>query len=314
MAIHHALRRCLKLVIVLFFAAAPVRAGAQQWEQLPPTPGLPKADESGTVAANGIRIWYAVFGHGEPVILVHGGLGNSNYWGLQVPALARHYKVVVLDSRGQGRTTWSSEPPLSFHLMASDVLALMDALHIPKAALVGWSDGGIIGLDIAIHHPERLTKLFAFGANSDPSAIKEGALQKPTFSGYFRRTKDEYQKLSPVPNQLKAFSEQFGKMEDTEPHFTDDQLRSIKVPTWIVDGDRDEAIKRQDTDHMAVLIPGAGELILPNVSHFALLQDPEQFNEGLLHFLSHPLSVTATSGASNTHLTNPGRERNSNLN
>lgn len=87
-------------------------------------------------------------------------------------------------------------------------------------------------------------------------------------------------------------------MEETEPHFTDDQLRSIKVPTWIVDGDREEAIKREDTDHMAALIPGAGELILPNVSHFALLQDPEQFNEALLHFLSHPLPATATSGAS----------------
>jgi len=172
--------------------------------------------------------------------------------------------------------------------MASDVLAVMDELHIPKAALVGWSDGGIIGIDIAIHHPERLTKLFAFGANSDPSAIKDDIRQQPAFSEYVRRTKDEYKKLSPAPNQLKGFSEQLGRMEDTEPHFTDDQLRSIKVPTWIVDGDRDEGIKREDTDHMAALIPGAGELILPNVSHFALLQDPEQFNEALLHFLSRP--------------------------
>jgi len=271
-----------------------------------PTPELPEPDESGTVAANGIRIWYAVFGHGEPVILVHGALGNSNYWGLQVPALARHYKVIVLDSRGQGRTTWNSEPPLSFHLMASDVLALMDALHIPKAALVGWSDGGIIGLDIAIHHPERLTRLFAFGANSDPSAIKDDIQQRATFSGYFRRAKEEYPKLSPAPNQRKAFSEQLDKMEDTEPHFSDDELRSIRVPTWIVDGDREEGIKREDTDHMAALIPGAGELILPNVSHFALLQDPEQFNEALLHFLSHPHSATAKPGVSSNQLENPG--------
>ena len=276
------------LCVLIVFLGWALSAPAQQWTQLPPTPELPKPEHSGMAAVNGIRIWYAVFGHGEPVILVHGALGNSNYWGLQVPALARHYKVIVLDSRGQGRTTWNSEPPLSFHLMASDVLALMDALHIPKAALVGWSDGGIIGLDIAIHHPERLTKLLAFGANSDPSAIKDDIQQQPAFSEYSRRTKDEYQKLSPAPNQLKAFSEQLGKMEDTEPHFTDDQLRIIKVPTWIVDGDRDEGIKREDTDHMAALIPGAGELILPNVSHFAMLQDPEQFNDALLHFLSRP--------------------------
>jgi pimeloyl-ACP methyl ester carboxylesterase len=74
----------------------------------------------------------------------------------------------------------------------------------------------------------------------------------------------------------------------TEPHFTDDQLRSIKVPIWIVDADHDEAIKREDTDHMASLIPGAGELILPRVSHFTFLQDPVQFNQALLHFLSMP--------------------------
>jgi len=74
-------------------------------------------------------------------------------------------------------------------------------------------------------------------------------------------------------------------MWNSEPHFTDEQLRSITVSTWIVDGDRDEIIKREDTDHMANLIPGAGELILPRASHFASLQDPQQFNEALLHFL-----------------------------
>jgi len=279
---------CCLLLSFLLGLGATMSAQTPQWEQLPPTPELPKPDRSGIAAVNGIRIWYAVFGQGEPVVFIHGAMGSSNYWGLQVPAVARHYQVIVLDSRGQGRSTWISEPPLSFQLMASDVLAVMDALHIPKAALVGWSDGGIIGLDIAIHHPERLTKLFAFGANSDPSAIKDDIRQQPAFSEYVRRTKDEYKKLSPAPNQLKGFSEQLGRMEDTEPHFTDDQLRSIKVPTWIVDGDRDEGIKREDTDHMAALIPGAGELILPNVSHFALLQDPEQFNEALLHFLSRP--------------------------
>jgi pimeloyl-ACP methyl ester carboxylesterase len=72
----------------------------------------------------------------------------------------------------------------------------------------------------------------------------------------------------------------------SEPHFTDDQLRGIRVPTWIVDADHDEAIKRENTDHMAALIPGAGELILPAVSHFAFLQDPALFNASLLDFLS----------------------------
>src|SRR6266851_7244843 len=149
-------------------------------------------------------------------------------------------------------------------LMATDVLSLMDALHVTKAALVGWSDGAIIGLDIAIHHPDRLTRLFAFAANSDTSGVKD-VDKDPVFNAYFSRTKEEYKKLSPTPTELKVFSEQLDKMWDSEPHFSDDQLRSIKVPTWIVDGDRDEVIKRENTDHMAALIPAAGELILPEV-------------------------------------------------
>jgi len=280
--------RMVRTFIPLLIALAgvlPVHA-QNPWELLPDTPALPKPDRSGMVPVNGIRLWYAAYGHGAPVILLHGGLANSNYWGLQIPALAPHYEVIVVDSRGHGRSTRNAEP-ITYHQMASDVLALMDALHIPKAAVVGWSDGAIIGLDIAIHHPERLTRLFAFGANSDPSGVKDPS-GSPTFATYVSRTTEEYRKLSPTPTEFSAFHEQLNKMWDTEPHFSDAQLRGITVPTWIVDGDRDEIIKREDTDHMASLIAGAGELILPRTSHFAFLQAPQQFNQALLHFLSSP--------------------------
>ncbi|MDR3674335.1 MAG: alpha/beta fold hydrolase, partial [Acidobacteriota bacterium] len=114
------------------------------WKRLPPTPALPPPLHSGTAPVNGIRLWYAVFGHGAPVILLHGGMANSNYWGLQIPTLAQRFEVIVIDSRGHGRSTRTAAP-ITYHLMASDVVALMDALHIPKAAVVGWSDGAIIG-------------------------------------------------------------------------------------------------------------------------------------------------------------------------
>jgi pimeloyl-ACP methyl ester carboxylesterase len=270
--------------LALLLLAEGLAAQTPMWEKLPPTPELPKADRSGVEAINGVSIWYAVFGKGSPVIFVHGGMGNSNYWGLQVQAVARGHQVIVLDSRGHGRSGRNGQP-ITYHLMATDVLALMDALKIQTAALVGWSDGGNIGLDIAINHPERLTGLFAFGANSDPSGVKDPS-KSPAFQAYLQRTKEEYQKLAPVPADFDATMEQLGKMWDSEPHFTDDQLRSIKVPTWIVDGDRDEVIKRENTDHMAALIPNAGELILPQGSHFAVLQDPAQFNEAVLRFLS----------------------------
>ena len=277
--------RCLVLLLAILTEVSTLHA-QYPWERLPPTPELPRAERRGLASVNGIKIWYAVFGHGAPVILLHGGLANSNYWGLQVPALARRYEVIVLDSRGHGRSTRDAKP-ITYDLMASDVLAVMDALHVRQAALVGWSDGAIIGLDIAIHHPERLTKLFAFAANSDPSGVKD-VDKSPVFNTYLARARQEYQKLSPTPTEFDAFSQQVMKMWETEPHFTDHELRSIKVSTWIVDADHDEAIKREDTDHMAALIPGAGELILPRVSHFAFLQDPELFNQALLHFLAEP--------------------------
>ena len=281
------MRRIGFVLVCLFAFGSSLPAVAQQynWERLPPTPTLPKPDRSGTVAVNGIRLWYAMLGHGDPVILVHGGLANSDYWGLQVPVLARHYQVIVLDSRGHGRSSRTAAP-IGYDAMAADVLALMDTLHIGKAALVGWSDGAIIGLDIAIHHPERLTKLFAFAANSDPTGVKD-VDKSPVFTAYIDRASREYAKLSPTPTEFKAFLDNISKMWAIEPHFTDAQLRGIKVPTWIVDADHDEAIRRENTDLMAGLIPGAGELILPAVSHFAVLQDPGMFNDALMRFLSH---------------------------
>jgi pimeloyl-ACP methyl ester carboxylesterase len=271
------------LVVLLGISATAL--AEPQWEKLPPTPTLPKAEHSGYAPVNGIKIWYAEFGQGEPVILLHGGLANSNYWGDQVPVLAKHYRVIVMDSRGHGRST-RNEQPYGYDLMASDVIALMDYLKIEKAAIVGWSDGAILGLDIAINHPERLTKLFAFAANSDPSGVKDIA-QSAVFNAYIARAEKEYEKLSATPNEYKSFLDQISKMWATQPNWTADQLKSIKVPTWVVDADHDEAIKRENTLFMADNIPGAGLLLQAQVSHFSFLQDPQQFNADVLHFLAH---------------------------
>ena len=269
---------------VLLVAFSPARA-EPQWLTLPPTPSLPQAAKSGYAPINGIKIWYAEFGRGAPVILLHGGLANSNYWGKLVPALAQRYRVIVMDSRGHGRSS-RDDKPYGYDLMASDVVALMDYLKIDKAALIGWSDGAIIGLDIAMRHPERLTKLFAFAANSDPSAVKD-VEHDPVFSAFIARARTEYEKLSPTPKEYDAFLKQITKMWDSEPHWTAAQLAAIKVPTWIVDADHDEAIKRDNTLFMADNIPGSGLLIQPEVSHFSFLQDPQQFNADVLHFLQH---------------------------
>ncbi len=277
------LNRLVFLIVLLLGPTA--RAAEPQWMTLPPTPTLPQATQSGLAPVNGIKVWYATFGKGEPVILLHGGLANSNYWGLLVRALAPKYRVIVMDSRGHGRST-RDDRPYGYDLMASDVIALIDFLKLPKAAIVGWSDGAILGLDIALHHPERLTRLFAFAANSDPSGVADIA-KSPVFNAFIARAEKEYGTLSPTPTEYKSFLAQIEKMWETQPNWSADTLKTIAVPVWIVDADHDEAIKRENTEFMASNIPGSGLLLMPEVSHFAFLQDPAQFNADVLHFLEH---------------------------
>ncbi len=279
------MRRFAFVFGLLLVTFATVARAEPPWLTLPPTPSLPTPGKSGYASVNGIKIWHAIFGRGTPVILLHGGLGNANYWGELVPDLTSRYRVVVMDSRGHGRSSRDARP-FGYDLMASDVLALMDFLKIDKAAVIGWSDGAIIGLDIAIHHPERLSKLFAFAANSDPSGVKD-VNQSPVFTSFIARARKEYERLSPTPTEYDSFLAQITKMWETQPNWTGDDLASINVPTWIVDADHDEAIKRENTLFMADHIPDSGLLIEPQVSHFAFLQNPQQFNADVLHFLMH---------------------------
>jgi len=280
--------RFVGFAIALLVFASSARA-EQQWLTLPPTPSLPQAAQSGYAPVNGIKIWYASFGtkeaRGEPVILLHGGLANANYWGNQVKALQSRYRIVVMDSRGHGRSS-RDDKPYGYDLMASDVLALMDFLKIPKAAIVGWSDGAIIGLDIALNHPERLTKLFAFAANSDPSGVSD-ITSSPVFNAFIARAEKEYETLSPTPTEYQSFLAQVQKMWETQPNWTADDLARISVPVWIVDADHDEAIKRENIEFMAANVPNAGLLLQPEVSHFSFIQDPEQFTADVVHFLQH---------------------------
>jgi pimeloyl-ACP methyl ester carboxylesterase len=276
--------RLLAAVLVACLLPCGARA-APPWMVLPPTPALPRPDVAATAPINGIRLWYAVYGpaRAAPVILLHGGLANANYWGDLIPALAPTHQVIVLDSRGHGRSTRNATQ-LGYELMASDVIALMDRLHVPRAAIVGWSDGAIVGLQIAIHHPDRLTGLFAFAANSDPSGVAD-VHASPVFTAYIARAALEYAALSPTPSQFPAFERDIERMWAREPNMSAATLRSIHARIWIVDADHDEAILRPNTDHMATLIPNARELILPGVSHFAFLQDPAMFNFAVLRFL-----------------------------
>jgi pimeloyl-ACP methyl ester carboxylesterase len=275
--------RRLSLALLFVLIALPAGA-AERWETLPPTPAPIPATRSGHAAVNGISVYYAVYGNGPPVILLHGGLANADYWGNQIKALTARRTVIVMDSRGHGRSTRDARA-YGYDLMADDVVALMDFLKVPKADVVGWSDGGILGLDLAIRHKDRVGKIFAFAANTVTSGVKDDVEKNPTFAAFIKRAGEEYATHSATPKEYDAFVEQISKMWASEPNWTDAQLQAIAAPVLVVDGDHDEAIKREHTEYIAATVPHAGLLILPNASHFAFLQDPELFNFAMLHFL-----------------------------
>nr|WP_247750067.1 alpha/beta hydrolase [Rhizobium sp. 16-449-1b] len=244
---------------------------------------LPDGDD-GVVAHDGADIWYSAYGSGPSVILLHGGLGNSGNWGYQVPALLRSgRRVVVIDSRGHGRST-RDDKPYTYELMASDVLAVMDHLEIKKAALVGWSDGACTALILADKHPERVEGVFFFACSMDPSGVKP-FVPTPVIDRCFNRHRMDYEALSPTPDQFDRFVEDVSLMMSTEPNYSAADLNRIRVPVAVALGDKDEFIKPEHAAHLVRSIPGATFVPLEGVSHFAPLQRPDDFNRTVLGFL-----------------------------
>ena len=279
-----------KLIILLTGLLAMSCAISQTaiplWKTMPDTPIMPTADESGFAPVNDIKMYYALFNKDgqEPVILLHGGLASSEEWGLEVPLLSKTHKVIIADSRGHGRSTMSNKT-LGYNLMASDVMQLMDYLKIKKASIVGWSDGGIIGLILAIKYPERVNKLFTFGTNYNLSGYKTEPFDSALSARFMARVQANYSKLSPTPDSFAVFRRALGKMYSTEPDLKPADLETIKSPTVIACGQYEQFIKLEHFQNLTNLIPNARLVIIPNVSHGGPLQDPKHFHEAVVNLL-----------------------------
>jgi pimeloyl-ACP methyl ester carboxylesterase len=278
-----------------------------RWQTEPDPPPLPTPEKSGMASVNGISMHYAIYGHGPPLLLIHGGLGSSDVWAGVIPLLDQQHEVIVADSRGQGRSTQTSER-LTYGLMANDYLALLDYLNVSQVAVVGWSDGGNIGLDLAIHHPDRLTALFAQAANASPDGLVASSQQQQDYLSrlrhYLGAAKQRIDAIFEIgksrllamvgyhdprpPAPSLALRREIYQLWATEPHYTEQQLASIRVRTAIVSGDHDNAVRLDHTEYLARTIPGAQLIMLHDVGHAAVLQDPIGYAQAVLKFVDAP--------------------------
>jgi esterase/lipase len=163
----------------------------------------------------------------------------------------------------------------------------LDELKIKRAAIVGWSDGAAIALDLGIRHAARVTKLFVFATNFDANGSKpRKAGQSPTFNRYAVKCKTDYLKLAPDPKRYEAVVDSLMPVWTNTKLFTKDELRSIKAPTVVADGDHDEILKMSQIEEMAKLIPTAKLVVFRDTSHFAHWQDPAGFTKAVQEWLA----------------------------
>lgn len=271
------------LILPLLALAAPATA-QDRWMTIPDAPPMPPPASTGMADVNGISMYYATYGAGDPVLLIHGGLGNADIWANQVIDLMADHLVIVADSRGHGRSTRNADP-YGYDLMTADYVALLDALHIDKVDVVGWSDGGIIGIDMAMNYPARVDQVFAQAANITTDGVDPDVATDAVFGAYIAKMAVDYVAMSTTPAEFEPFVAQISNMWATEPNWTDAQMAAITVPVQVVVGEYDEAILRPHSEHMAAVIHGAELVILPDASHFAMLQAPGEYTAAVRAFI-----------------------------
>lgn len=229
---------------------------------------------------NGVKVYYEVYGEGKPLVLLHGNGGSIRSRAAFIEEFSKKYKVIAFDSRCHGRSDCPAGY-LTYEQMADDVAKVLQQLGIDSAYVWGHSDGGIVGLLLAIHFPGKVKKLLATGANlrPDTTAIEPGL----------------FPLLNVMEAQAKADSihyKQFLLLVE-QPHIRVSDLQKIKSDVLIMAGDRD-AIRVEHTMEIFKNIPGALLCILPGTTHFVYADRPQWFKEILYDFFDNPPRRTTT--------------------
>jgi pimeloyl-ACP methyl ester carboxylesterase len=247
-----------------------------------------------SVDINGIKIYYETYGEGEPLLLLHGNGGSLQHFEFQIPELSKHFKVIAVDSRAQGRST-DSDTEITYALMASDMSELIDQLKLGSVYIVGWSDGGNIGLELAFAHPDKVKKLITFGANythenyaSDEDSVNldpNDPLISLIKDMRQRRASNASKRLSPVPVRSPETAKKLADLMEKYPNFTEEQLKQINVPTMVAVGDHDLI----NLDHAIKLfrsLPQSELLVVPGATHAVLWEQSELINSEISKFLN----------------------------
>jgi pimeloyl-ACP methyl ester carboxylesterase len=242
---------------------------------------LGKNQKAGAWAAiRGIKMYYEVYGQGDPVLMIHGNGGSIDNYRFQVPYFLRNYKVIVADSRAQGRTKDSGDS-LSYEMMADDYAALLDHLNIDSANVIGWSDGGINGLLLAMRYPKKVKKLAITGANLWPDTTAVDP-----FAYNWARDINRQLAAAPLSDSIKAQRKLF-RLLSFEPHISLAQLETVRCPTLVMGGDADVILPKH-TMLIAENIKHSYLWIVPNSGHSVPVRYKDEFNNTVHRFFSTP--------------------------
>lgn len=229
----------------------------------------------GFISVNGVNIYHEIYGEGEPLLLLHGAGQSINDFSNQIDFFAKHYKVIAIDSRGRGRST-DDDQELTYMNQTEDMRLFMEQLNIKNAHIIGWSDGGIIGLIMAMKYPEKVKKLVAMGANIHPDGL------------FPKRLEDHKKTLKQLEDQNNSDYEIYIKLYKQLIHYPQlqyEDLEKITAPTLIMAGDHD-VIQDIHTVKIFQAIPNSNLSIMPGETHWFPSANPELFNNTVIHFLN----------------------------
>lgn len=232
----------------------------------------------------GFKMYCEVYGTGNPLLIIHGNGGSINHFIYQIPYFSKKYKIIIADSRAQGKSTDNGDS-LTYEMMADDYAALLDAMKIDSAYVIGWSDGGINGLLLAIRHPEKVKKLAVTGANlvPDTTAVPQQIWDMVTPVITTLQAKEN--KTEQEKNQFKLY-----RLLAEQPHIPLTDLQKISCHTLVIGGDHD-VIKEEHTLLIYKNIPRSYLWILPGSGHSTPVVFKDDFNKVVDRFFTTPYRI-----------------------